>query len=273
MKRLLVLVAALAMLLTMALPAGAITNGGEPAGADHPNVVLLLMDIDGWPAYTCTATMIAPKVALTAGHCTSNYPGEPYSGMRIFYESDVPNGDNSFPFGGGNNTIEAVSWAAHPLYETAPFWFNDVGVVHLEGPIPGLTEFGVLPDVDSLDGLKTSGKKAQFTSVGYGLYSAQLNNPTEQAHIEGYYARWFAETRLIQINVPGSTGDFAMILTNNSKTGGTCFGDSGGPNFLGDSNVIAGITSFGKNANCAGQGGVFRTDRENVREFVFSHMP
>jgi hypothetical protein len=37
--------------------------------------------------------------------------------MRIFTESDVENGDNDYPFA-GNNTVEAVSWAVHPLYET-----------------------------------------------------------------------------------------------------------------------------------------------------------
>ena len=44
----------------------------------------------------------------------------------------------------------------------------------------------------------------------------------------------------------------------------TCFGDSGGPNFLGDTNTVAAVTSFGKNGNCAGQGGVFRMDQPDV---------
>ena len=59
-----------------------------------------------------------------------------------------------------------------------------------------------------------------------------------------------------------------MILSNNASTGGTCFGDSGGPNFLGSSSVIAGVTSFGKNGNCAGTGGVFRLDKQDVVDFV-----
>lgn len=271
-SRLALFLLVMAMLVVTVTPASAITDG-ELDGDDHPNVVLLLMDVGGSPAFRCTATMIAPTVALTAGHCTSNFPGDPYTGMRIFYESDVENGDNTYPAAGGPNSIEAVSWSAHPLYETAPFFFHDVGVVVLESAIPGLTEFGTLPGQDDLDDLKTRGKKAQFRSVGYGLQAAQLNNPTAQAHTVGVKIRMAADTRLIQINVPGSTGDFAMILTNNAKTGGTCFGDSGGPNFLGDTNVVAGITSFGKNANCAGQGGVFRTDRVDVLNYVNSYLP
>jgi len=45
------------------------------------------------------------------------------------------------------------------------------------------------------------------------------------------------------------------------NSGGTCFGDSGGPNFIGTSNVIGGVTSFARNGNCAGTGGVYRVDR------------
>ena len=80
--------------------------------------------------------------------------------------------------------------------------------------------------------------------------------------------RMFAQPHLIQINTPGFTGDFSLLLSNNASTGGTCFGDSGGPNFSGTSNVVAGVTSFGLNGNCAGTGGVFRMDREDVLAFV-----
>jgi hypothetical protein len=60
----------------------------------------------------------------------------------------------------------------------------------------------------------------------------------------------------------------ARMFVPNASTGGTCFGDSGGPNYLGSSTVIAAETSFGRNGNCAGTGGVFRLDRQNVLDFV-----
>ncbi len=65
----------------------------------------------------------------------------------------------------------------------------------------------------------------------------------------------------------------SLVLSNNAHTGGTCFGDSGGPNFVGDSNVIAGVASFGKNPTCAGQGGVFRLDLPSARDWVESFLP
>ena len=82
-----------------------------------------------------------------------------------------------------------------------------------------------------------------------------------------------AYPKLNQINVPGFTGNYSLLLSNNAHTGGTCFGDSGGPNFLGDSNIVAGVTSFGINGNCAGTGGVFRMDRQDVLDFVGQFLP
>ena len=261
-KRLIILAAALVIVMVSTVVVQAITDG-ELDGEDHPWVVLLLMDIGGQPAYRCSATLLSPTVVLTAGHCTSNFPDAPFTGMRVFTESDVQNGDNTYPFAGGPNSVEAVNWYAHPLYETAPFYFHDVGVVILEEPIY-VSEYGVLPELDQLDALKTrrGQQDTTFTAVGYGL---QQINPV---FVQADRVRMVAHPRLIQINVPGFTGDYSLLLSNNHSTGGTCYGDSGGPNFLGDSNVVAGVTSFGMNGNCAGTGGVFRMDREDVLEFV-----
>ena len=77
----------------------------------------------------------------------------------------------------------------------------------------------------------------------------------------------FANPILIQKNT-GLTGPFSLLLSNNASSGGTCFGDSGGPNLLGDSMVVAGVTSFGLNGTCGGTGGVFRLDRADVQAFI-----
>src|SRR4051812_17907523 len=71
--------------------ASRITNGTVD-GAGHPGVVLIIMDVAGSPAFRCSGTLVAPKVVVTAGHCTGE-PGE-FTGMRIFTESDVENGNN-----------------------------------------------------------------------------------------------------------------------------------------------------------------------------------
>lgn len=264
-KRTLALIAAICMVVLASGPASAITDG-ELDGDGHPHVVLVLMEVDGQPAFRCSGTLIAPTYVLTAGHCTSNYPDGAYSGIRIFTESDVDTGDNNYPFA-GPNSVEAVRFAAHPAYEDAPFFFNDVGMIELAEPVE-LEEYGELPEVDSLDQLarRRGHQDRSFTAVGYGL---QRINPV---FIESARVRMVSYPQLIQINAPGRTGDFSLLLSNNHATGGTCFGDSGGPNFLGDSNVIGAVTSFGLNGNCAGTGGVFRMDRQNVQDFIHDFM-
>ncbi|HSB88725.1 MAG TPA: trypsin-like serine protease [Anaerolineales bacterium] len=274
-KGLLVLLVLMAVLAVSVVPALAVTDGTLD-GNGHPDVVLLLMEVGGKPAFRCSGTLLSPTVLLTAGHCTDNFPGSPYTGMRVFTESDVQAGigtTNSYPFA-GPNSVEAVEWHAHPLYETAPFFVHDVGIVILQSPgVTGLSEYGALPTANQFDAWKTKRglQKVTFTSVGYGLQQSFPDAASWKD--EASRTRYVAYPRLIQINVPGFTGDFSLLLSNNANTGGTCFGDSGGPNFIGDTNVVAGITSFGINGNCAGTGGVFRTDRQDVLDFIHTYLP
>ncbi len=199
---------------------------------------------------------------LTAGHCTES----PAVYAEVWFASDVQSG---IPGNGYPNTGEVSGTVYTPDNYSFPVF--DVGIVVLDEPIV-MAEYGTLPAVNSLDKLKTNRGKQDvtFTAVGYGL---QKSFPDAASWKDSALKiRMVAYPKLIQINVPGFTGDFSMLLSNNANTGGTCFGDSGGPNFLGDSNVVAGVTSFGINGNCAGTGGVFRMDRADVLAFVNSFL-
>jgi hypothetical protein len=162
--------------------------------------------------------------------------------------------------------VPATAWHSHPLFTEAAFVLHDVGVIELQSPVTlAAGDYGQLPAVNALDALRP-GHSTIFTAVGYGT---QRSNPVMDVAEK---IRMSAQPQLIQINTP-FTGSFSMLLSNNAATGGTCFGDSGGPNFVGTSNVIGGVTSFGLNGSCGGTGGVFRLDRQDVLAFVNQYLP
>ena len=259
----LTLITAFVLLLALALPAGAITDG-EPDGDRHPYVGLMVAkDADGNPLWRCSGTLISPTVFLTAGHCTES----PAVKATVWFEADVQalGYDLSNPFmypNGGPTTVDGKAYS-HPLYN---FPLYDVGVVVLSRKV-SMPTYGALPAVNQLDGLavQRGQKDVTFTAVGYGM---QKSFPDAAAWQDAAVkVRMVAYPKLNQIN-SAFTGSFSMLLSNNAATGGTCFGDSGGPNFLGSSNVVAGVTSYGINSTCAGTGGVYRMDRPEALQFV-----
>lgn len=249
-----------------ALPAHAVKYG-EPDGNLHPQVGLMIaLDASGKPLWRCSGTMISERVYLTAGHCT-------YGAARvtIWFESDIDAGipGNGYPFAG---TVSGTPYT-HPDYPTAAFFFNDVGVVVLDQGQTGPGPYASLPQQDELDRMarRRGSQDLSFTAVGYGL---QMSFPDAASwKDQANRVRMLARPQLLQINVPGFTGDFSVLLSNNAYSGGTCFGDSGGPNFIGNTLVVGGVTSFGVNGSCAGTGGVFRMDRQRVLEWVRGFMP
>jgi hypothetical protein len=101
----------------------------------------------------------------------------------------------------------------------------------------------------------------RFEVVGYGLEKvlpfADFGGDT----------RMKADVRLLNlVSNPKST---YIQLSNNPSTGGTCFGDSGGPTFDNtNSLVVVAVTSFGYSPNCTGVGGAYRIDQADDLTFL-----
>jgi hypothetical protein len=246
--------------------ASAITYG-ELDGEGHPYVGLMVaQDAAGTPMWRCSGTLLSPTLFLTAGHCTE----APAARVEIWFDADVESGipGNGYPFDGDVGGTPFT----HPQYDPNAFYLYDLGVVVLDEPMV-MGEYGVLPKLNVLDQMarRRGLQDVTFTAVGYGL---QRINPV---FVEAERVRMLATPHLVQINTPGFTGDFSLLLSNNASTGGTCFGDSGGPNFIGDSNVVGGVTSFGLNGTCGGTGGVYRVDRADDLNWLYGefgeHLP
>lgn len=259
LTKLMAVLSSAAVLSLASTPAFAVTAGGALDGNAHPYVGLMVaQDKKGKPLWRCSGTLIAPRVFLTAGHCTE----APAAHVEIWFDADVENGypGNGYPFRGD---VGGTPYT-HPNYNPRAFYLFDLGVVVLKQPVE-MAAYGALPALDVLDQMATERgtQDITFTAVGYGL---QRINPV---FVDDDLIRMFATPHLIQIN-GGLVGDYSLLLSNNHSTGGTCFGDSGGPNFIGASNVVGGVTSFGLNGTCGGTGGVYRVDRADDLNWLYS---
>lgn len=259
---------ALALIAASAAPASAI-RFGEPDNGEHPYVGLMVAFENGSPAWRCSGTLISETVFLTAGHCTFGADH-----VEIWFDGHVKRvaeGGN-YPLGPGDASGTPHT---HPLFNDATFWMHDAGVVVLDEPYTGTNgEFGKLPAKDAWDKYLAPGGKKNLVAepVGYGLQWARPdNNPKpDVAKLD----RMKAAARIIGDSYGGNTGKgIFIVFSGNANTGGTCFGDSGGPIFMGtNSHVVGAVTSYGKNAVCAGQGGGYRIDQTDDLEFIGSFL-
>jgi secreted trypsin-like serine protease len=67
------------------------------------------------------------------------------------------------------------------------------------------------------------------------------------------------------------SSEFMKLTANPAQgKGGTCFGDSGGPNLQGGTDTVLAVTAFGTNANCAGVSYVNRVDIADIHDWITS---
>ena len=271
MRRMLTLGGIVVLALAMALPALAITRGGELDLEEHPYVGLMVaLDADDNPLWRCSGTLINSTTYVTAGHCTE----PPAAKATIWFDTDVESGipANGYPTSGDVNGTAYV----HPDYNPAAFYLYDLGVVKLDTPVI-MSGYASLPTDGFVDTLGKGRRGAAVTAVGYGLQASSAN-PLEK-HADKNQAdrvRYQADLFIVSTNGAGGVGGIkvppgdlppnSMTLSGDAKHGGTCFGDSGGPTFAGGKLVA--VTSFGSNYNCGGIGGVFRIDRQFELDWI-----
>jgi hypothetical protein len=252
----------LGALIVGALPASGITFG-ELDGNLHPNTGALVAEWDPdspGPDLLCTGTLISRTVFLTAGHCTDFLESE---GITQAWVTFAPSYDEDAANPGG---LLPGTWTTDPKYGYSgqgglsdP---HDLAVFVLNSP--SATQPAQLPTANLLGNMtKKELLQQTFTAVGYGIARDTKKTGPNAFTFDG--ARRYAFQTF-------STMQSAWITYSmNPSTGnaGGCFGDSGGPHFLGgtQSNLIVSITAIG-DATCRSTDKTYRLDTPSAREFL-----
>jgi hypothetical protein len=219
----------------------------------------------------CTGTLIAPNVFLTASHCT------------VYFEQELaPAGyvaavsfDASIPFGTLTRTstklVTVTAVVSNPLYNAAQSDSEDIAVLLLDsrqtrGITPAaLPTAGLLDALSAQNGLKTS----VYTAAGYGLQNRVVGGGTPFFQDPNPVPRMYAFSSFNSLN-----GGYIRLSQNPSTgNGGTCFGDSGGPNFLdvNGTRTLVAITITGDSV-CRSTNVDYRLDTEMARAFLAPYV-
>ena len=250
-------------------PASAITDGQRDEV--HTNVGLVRFTTESG-RFRCSGTLISPTVVLTAGHCTGDTGATPATNVFVSFNTDLA----LDPLAPGITPEERAARAANYITGTAhpdPGWTgklsvskqHDQGVVVLDAPAtskwPGITPAPLLP-VGTLDANQGALKNQTFTLVGYGV---AIGPKKSQVVVP---ERRFTTSFLK--NVQSQVVTFQINDRDSKAAGGSCFGDSGGPAFLGK--FVAGDSSFVNSLTCNATAGYQRVDTAYSRAFLRQFM-
>jgi hypothetical protein len=235
-----------------------VTNG-RPDDDTHPYVGVAIQFIPSMPGFVsvCSGAAISETRFLTAAHCF-----DPDLPVYVSFKSGPPLSlANDFTQG---TFYPDPQWCLACRPGLARFDTHDVAVIVLDEPVnPG--GFAALPTEGLVDTLPM---KTPVDLVGYGVQGFVRGGGTPTQVF--LFTRYYAPSLLIQSNNVQSV-EFIKLTANPAQgKGGTCFGDSGGPDLLGGTNIILAVNSYGTNSNCAGVTYSNRVDLPDVLAFINS---
>lgn len=252
-----------------AAPTFAITYGFIDSGNTYSNVGAFIVksNATGKIYPICSGTLITPNVFLTASHCTDYFNSVLASRYTAYVSFD-----RSIPFGDltTNKTklIAVTASVVNPNYNQAQNDSGDIGVLVLASaprvPVALLPPCGLFDQLSAQNGLKNT----VYTNAGYGLQNRVVGGGVP------YYQDVNPIPRMLSYSSFDALNGGYIRLSQNGATGdgGTCFGDSGGPQFLtlGDQQLLTSITITGDSV-CVATNVDYRTDTAPASAF-FSYV-
>ena len=272
---------ALGLSALIAPPSGAVTGPNIVEDFEHDYVGLVAFyDQDNEFLHRCTGTLLSPEVFLTAGHCVAaDDEGNVAPLARIWFEQDAgadydPVTDtpasSGYPYTGGVTSTKLYNYGFTDL-STIPET-KDVGLIVLDPGVveetyPDIDTYGSLAEVGAAGELGT-GLDAVVTVSGYGV--TRTNGKNGQNTVS-FRERLMGETFIVNARNTNTAG-YNLQLASNFGGGrvGTCFGDSGGPIFAGDTNEVLAVNSWVQNWSCGGLGFPYRVDTADVQKWMKS---
>lgn len=241
-----------------------IFSGSPDAGA-HPYVGVIVFDDADGPAWYCTGSLLSATKVLTAGHCTDGAVA-----ARIWL-SEVMQGNQEFPYGGSTSyegtphTNPGFCVVCQNGFSILTWLEGDVGVVTLTEAVPTnvVSTYALLPQAGMVN---TLANQTSITTVGYGdevllvgggppVTAGRIRRmSTTSAFLSG---KFFNSENLLRLSGNTSQGK-----------GSSCYGDSGGPHFVGSSRTVIGVNSYGTNGVCMGVGYSTRIDRTAILNWI-----
>jgi hypothetical protein len=253
MRRLITALVATVAIAATVTSAQAITTLGEPDNGRHPEVGAMVgvSAVDGHLHAICTGALVAPRVFLTASHCVQalidrNLPA------RVTFDEVITDGATTFEGEGVLN----------PLYDPKQGTTHDVSAIVLDSAPAGITPAEIPPRSDWL----AAKQLRSFTLAGYGTNEqlvVKKKGPT--------YPRT-DRRRLAVLGFDSLTKNYIHESMKRAQgEAGACYGDSGGPSFLGsgdnETDVVVAVTSTG-DGPCYATNIASRTDTAEAMSFL-----
>ena len=221
--------------LRMAVPAPRIVGGTEVVDPNKwPSIAAIFEGGYGGPSFMCGGILIAPRVLLTAGHCTQQgaNPDRALVGGLDRRPGQSPDATQV--------TLSKRNLRVHPGYRTIKregVDENDLAVYKLDEPISG-PYARVNPDQN----VPSEGTKLE--AAGWGsTKDGRGNSPKILREVSLNYV---TQTRCVNVFGSRALRDDMLCAMDTGRD--ACSGDSGGPLMEGD--TLVGITSWGE--KCGG---------------------